>query len=131
MNSETFFWQTSCKVASFPLVLDWMHECCVILHPDVFHFLKWRSTCLVAYFHISTSQKLRGNEIAILLLTLRWRENNKKLRPSCTNKTHVYSLLSTFYVLWLYVVTEKSPFLYAIFRILIRPNPKILQIFFL
>ena len=42
-NSETLnlktFSQAFCKVASFPLVLDLMHECCVISFPDVFHFL--------------------------------------------------------------------------------------------
>ena len=39
LNSETFFSETFCKVASFPLVLDLMHECYVTLLPDVFHFL--------------------------------------------------------------------------------------------
>ena len=39
LNSETFFSQASCKVASFPLVLDLMYECYVISFPDTFHFL--------------------------------------------------------------------------------------------
>ena len=64
----------------------------------------------------------------MLFLTLRRGENNEKLKLSSTNKTHVYSLLVTFDVLRLYVVTEKSEFLCAIFRILIHSDPKILQI---
>ena len=131
LNSENFFSQASCKVASFPLVLDLMHKCYVILFPDVFYFLICRSTCFVAYFHILTSQKLRENGIGILFLTLRMRENNDKLKLSSTNKTLFYSLLITFDVLRLYVVTEKSTFLCAIFRILINSDPKILQISFL
>ena len=55
------FLQAFCKVASFPLVLDLIRECYVISFPDVFHFLIL-SSCFVAYFHISTSQKLRGND---------------------------------------------------------------------
>ena len=58
LNSETFFYQASCKVSGFPLVLDLMHECYVISFPDVFHFLIRRSSCFIAYFHISGSQKL-------------------------------------------------------------------------
>ena len=131
LNSETFFSQASCKVARFPLVLDLMHKCYLISFPDVFHFLICRSTCLVPYFHILTSQKLRGNGIGILISILRTRENNEKLKLSSTNKTHVYSLLVTFDVLRLYVITEKSKFFCAIFRILIHSDPKILQIFFL
>ena len=126
LNSETFFLQTSCKVASLPLILDLMHECNIISFPDVFHFLIWRSTCFVAYFHISTSQKLQGNGIGIPFLTPRTRKNNEKLKLSSTNKTHVYSLLVTFDVLRLYVVTKKSQFLCAIFYILIHSNPKTL-----
>ena len=131
LNSEIFFSQASCKVARFPLVLDLMHKCYLISFPDVFHFLICRSTCLVPYFHILTSQKLRGNGIGILISILRTRENNEKLKLSSTNKTHVYSLLVTFDVLRLYVITEKSKFFCAIFRILIHSDPKILQIFFL
>ena len=37
-SSEIFFSPASCKVASFPLVLDLMYECSVILFPDVFQF---------------------------------------------------------------------------------------------
>ena len=96
LNSETFFSQAFCKVASFPLVLDLMHECYVTLLPDVFHFLIWRSNCFVAYFHISNSQKLWGNEIGIQFLILRMSENNEKLKLSSTNKTHVHSLLAIF-----------------------------------
>ena len=80
--------------------------------------------------HIN-SQKLRGNGIGIPFLTPRTRENNEKLKLSSTNKTHVYSLLVTFDVLRLYVVTKKSKFFGVIFRILIHSGPKILQIFFL
>ena len=61
-------------------------------------------------------------------LTLRRRENNEKLQLSWTSKAHVYSLLVTFDVLWLYVVIEKSQCLCAIFCVLIHSNPKILQI---
>ena len=39
LNLQTFFSQAFCKVASFPLALDLMHECCVISFPDVFHSL--------------------------------------------------------------------------------------------
>ena len=78
-----------------------------------------------------SSQKLRGNGIGIPFLTPRTRENNEKLKLSSTNKTHVYSLLVTFDVLRLYVVTKKSKFFCAIFRILIHSDPKILQISFL
>ena len=104
LNSQTFFSQTFCKVASFPLVLNLMYECYVISFPDAFHFLIWRSTCFVAYFHISASQKLRGNKIGIRFLTLRTRENNEKLKLLSTNKTHFYSLLVIFDVLRAYVV---------------------------
>ena len=38
-SSEIFFSPTSCKVASFPLVLDLMYECSVISFPDVFQIL--------------------------------------------------------------------------------------------
>ena len=38
LNSETFFSQASCKVASFPLVLDLMHECDVISFQVFFSF---------------------------------------------------------------------------------------------
>ena len=38
LNSETFFSQASCKVASFPLVLNLMQEYYVASFPDVFHF---------------------------------------------------------------------------------------------
>ena len=88
LNSETFFSQASCSVASFPLLLDLMRGCYVISFQDVFHFLIWRSTCFFAYFHISTSQKLRGNEIGILFLNIRRHEKNEKLQLSSTNKTH-------------------------------------------
>ena len=37
-NLETFFSQASCKVASFPLVLDLLLECYVMSFSDVFHF---------------------------------------------------------------------------------------------
>ena len=77
LNSETFFSETFCKVASFPLVLDLMHECYVISVPYVFHFLLWRSNCFVTYFHISTSQKLWGNKIGILFLSLRTCEKTR------------------------------------------------------
>ena len=76
------------------------------------------------------SQKLRGNGIAIPFLTSRTRQNNEKLKLSPANKTHFYSLLVTFDVLTLSVVTLKSNFFSAIFRILIQ-DPKILQISFL
>ena len=131
LNSETFFSQAYCKVASFPLVLDLIHKCYVISFSDVFHFLICRSTCFVPYFHILTSQNLRGNGTGMLFLTLRTRENNEKLKLSSTNKTHYYSLLVTFDVLRLYTVTEKSKFFCAMFRILIHSDPKILQISFL
>ena len=131
LNSETFFSQASCTVASFSLVLNLMHECYVISFLDVFHFLIQRITCFVPCFHISTSQKLRGNKIGILFLTLRRRENNQKLKLSSTNKTRFHSLLVTFDVVRLYVVTAKSQFLCAIFRALIHSNPKIRQISFL
>ena len=112
LNSQTFFLQASCNVTSFPPVLDLMHKCYVISFADVFHFFIWQSTSFVAYFHISTSQKLRGNEIGILFLTLRTLENNEELKLSFTNKTHVYSFLVIYDVLRLYVrlyvVTEKS-----------------------
>ena len=39
LNSETFFSQASCSVASFPLLLDLMRGCYVISFQDVFHFL--------------------------------------------------------------------------------------------
>ena len=39
LNSETFFSQATCKVASFPLVLDLMQQCYIVSFPDVFHFL--------------------------------------------------------------------------------------------
>ena len=80
--------------------------------------------------HIN-SQKLRGDGIGIPFLTLGTRENNEKLKLSSTNKTHVYSLLVTFDMLRLYVVTDKNNFLCEIFRILIHSDPKILQISFL
>ena len=96
-----------------------------------FYFLICRSTCFVAYFHILISQKLRGNVVGIPLLTLRTRENSKELKLSSKNKTHVYSLLVTFDVLRVYVITEKSEFLCAVFRILIYSDPKILQMSFL
>ena len=41
LNSQTFFSQAFSKVASFTLVLDLMHECYVILFPDIFNFLIW------------------------------------------------------------------------------------------
>ena len=76
-----------------------MHECYVISFPDAFHgFLTWRSSYFVMHFHISYSQKLRGNRIGILFFTLRTRENNEKLKLLSTDKTYVYSLLVTFYV---------------------------------
>ena len=37
-SSEIFFSPASCKVANFPLVLDLMYKCSVILFPDVFQF---------------------------------------------------------------------------------------------
>ena len=131
LNSQNSFSQDSCKVTSFSLVLDLIHECYVILFSGNFYFLNWKSTYFVAYFYISTSQKLRGNEIGILFLTLKARENNEKLKLSSTNKTHVYSLLVNFDVLRLYVVTEKSYFLGSLCYILIYSNPQILQICFL
>ena len=72
--------------------------------------------------HIN-SQKLRGDGIGIPFLTLGTRENNEKLKLSSTNKTHVYSLLVTFDMLRLYVVTDKNNFLCEIFRILIHSDP--------
>ena len=131
LNSQNSFSQASCKIASFPLILDLIHECYVILFPDNFHFLIWKSTYFVTYFYISTSKKLRGNEIGILFLTLKTRENNEKLKLLSTNKTHVYSLLVIFDVLRLYVVTEKICFLGSLFCILIYSNAQILQICFL
>ena len=116
LNLEIFFSQASCKVANFTLALDLMHECYVISFPHLFYFFIWRQTSFVVYFNISTSQKLRGNEIGILFLTFRRRENNEELKLSFTNKTHVCSLLITSDVLRLYVVTKKSQFLCAIFR---------------
>ena len=80
--------------------------------------------------HIN-NQTLQGNGIGIPILTPRTRENNEKLNLISTNKTHVYSLLVTFDVLRMYVVTEKSKFLCAIFRILIHSDPTFLQISFL
>ena len=80
--------------------------------------------------HIN-SQKVPGNWIGIPFLTRRTRQNNEKLKLLSTNKTHVYSLLATFDVLRLYVVTKKSRFFCAIFRILIHSDPEILQISFL
>ena len=74
--------------------------------------------------HIN-SQKHRGSGIGIPFLTLKTRQNNEKLKLSSTNKTHVYSLLVTFDVLRLYVVTN------AIFSILIHSDHKILQVSFL
>ena len=130
LNSETFFSQASCKVASFPLVLDLMHKCCVISFSDVFHFLICRNTCFVAYSHILASQNLRENGIGILFLTLSTRENNEKFKLSSTTKTHVYSLLVTFDVLRL-LVTEKSKLICTIFCILLHSDTKIQQISFL
>ena len=71
------------------LILDLMQECYVILFPDVFQFFIWRHSCFVVHFHI-TSQKRQGNEIGILLFTLRTRENNEKLKLSSTNKTRFF-----------------------------------------
>ena len=68
LNSETFFSSAPCKVASFPLVLDLMHECYVTTFPDVFHW------------------------IVILFFTLRTRENNEKLKLDvliCSNRKKV------------------------------------------
>ena len=71
LNLETFFSQATCKVASFSLILDLMHECYVISFPNVFYFLIWRSSCFVAYFHISTSQKkIEGTGLAYCFLPL-------------------------------------------------------------
>ena len=53
------------------------------------------------------------------------------MKLSFTNKTHVYSLLVTFNVLRLYVVTKKSKFFCVIFCIPIHSDPNILQISFL
>ena len=64
LNSETFFSQAFRKFSSFLLVLDLMHELCVISFLLVFHFLIWRGTCFVAYFHISTSRKPLGTILA-------------------------------------------------------------------
>ena len=109
LTSEIFFSQAFYKVASFTLVLDLMHECYIILFPDIFHFLICRSTYFVYYFHLSTSKKLNGNEIGIPSLTLRTREKkNEKVKRSPTNKTHLHFLLVIFDVLRLYVVTKKS-----------------------
>ena len=38
LNSETFFSQATCEVASFPLVLDLMQQCYIVSFPDVIHF---------------------------------------------------------------------------------------------
>ena len=108
LNSQTFFSQAFCKVASFFLVLDLMDECYVISFPDVFHLLIWRNACFVAYLHISSSQKPPGNELGTRFLTLRTRENNEKLKLLSTNKTHLYFLLVIFDALRPYVVTKKS-----------------------
>ena len=55
LNSETFFSQAFLKFSSFLLVLGLMHELYVTLFLEVFHFLIWRGTCFVAYFHISAA----------------------------------------------------------------------------
>ena len=93
MNSEIFFSPASGKVASFPPVLDLMHECYVISFPAIFQFFIWRHSCFVVHFHI-TSQKLQGNGIGILFFTLRTRENNEKLKLSSTNKTRFFLLVT-------------------------------------
>ena len=117
----------SCKGASFPLVLDLMHEYYVISFPYVFHFLIWKRPCFVVHFHIF-SQKLQGNGIGILFFTLRTRENNEKLKLSSTNKTRFF-FVSNFW--WgCMQQPKKSKFLCAIFRILIHSDPKTLQISF-
>ena len=38
LNLEIFFSQATCKVASFSLILDLIHECYVISFPNVFYF---------------------------------------------------------------------------------------------
>ena len=101
-----YFEYQRAKLFSGNKILNWMHKCCVTSFADVFHFLLCRSTCFVAYFHISASEKLRGNEIGILYLTEC--KNNDKLKLSSANKKHVYSLLLTFDVLRLHVVTKRS-----------------------
>ena len=91
-NSETFFSQASCKIASFPLVWYLIHECYAIPFPDFFRFFHWRRPCFFVYFHILTSQKRRRNEIGILFSNLRRCENSEKLHLLSTNKIHVYTL---------------------------------------
>ena len=89
LEFRNLFLPASCKVASFPLVLDLMHVYYVILFPDVFQFFIWRHSGFVVHFHIS-SQQLQGKGISVLFFTLRKRENNEKLKLSSTNKTRFF-----------------------------------------
>ena len=93
LEFRNLFSPASCKVVSFPMVLDLMHECYVISFTDVFHFLIWRRSCFVVHFHIS-SQKLQGNGIGTLFFTLRTRENNEKLKLSSKNKARFFLLVT-------------------------------------
>ena len=106
-----------------------MRDCYVISFTDVFHFLIWRSTYFVACFHISTIQKLRKTNIGILFLTLKKRENNEKMHidKESTRSFFIYNFWCAMNV----CSYQKSRFLRAILRILIHPNPNILQISFL
>ena len=88
-SSEIFFSPASCKVASFPLVLDLMYECYVISFPDVFQFFYMKTFLFCCALHIS-SQKHQGNGIGILFFTLRTRENNVKLKLRSTNKVRFF-----------------------------------------
>ena len=57
--------------------------------------------------------KTSRKEISKLFLSLRSRRNNEKLKLLSRNKTHVHSILVTFDVLRLYVVTEKNLKIYV------------------
>ena len=101
LNSETLLLQAFRKFASFLLVLDLMYELYVTSFLEIFHFLIWRGTCFDAYFH-------NFSDVSKLFLALRRHENNEKLKLSSTIKTRAHSLLVTFDVLRLHVVTAKK-----------------------
>ena len=127
LEFRNLFSPASCKVASFPMVLDLMHECYVISFTDVFHFLIWRRSCFVVHFHIS-SQKLQGKGLAYCFLPLEPVKITRNWNFYPKTK-HVFSLLVTFDGdIW---SNRKKTFLVcAIFRILIHSDPKTLQISF-
>ena len=120
LNSETLLLQAFRKFTSFLLVLDLMYELYVTSFLEIFHFLIWRGTCFDAYFH-------NFSDVSKLFLALRRHENNEKLKLSSTIKTRcnfwcVKTACSN---------CKKNQFGYAMFRILIYLNPKILHISFL